>query len=176
MSTSTKENELILRNVRGRYLSLFEPNEFKGKSRYGMTIVIPKKDKAMIKEITAIQDRLIKEKYTRSVPSSLKRLLNESDLGDEYYALKAYRQLKQRAPVVLGRDATPINAGAVDAPYDGCWVDVKVSFYIPKDHDTVCATLMIVQFRGDGDPLSAATPVVMPGEFGAVPDEVSDLI
>lgn len=174
---SDKDNStIILRKVRGRYLNLFRPNEFKGKQRYGMAIQIPKDDKAMVKQINDLQDKLIKEKYTRSVPASLKKLLGESDLGPEFYVLKAYRQLSQRAPLVLGRDATPINEGAVDEPYDGCWVDVKLSCYIPKDHDTVCATLVVVQFRGDGEPLGASVPVAEAGEFAPVPEGAESLL
>lgn len=173
---SLKENELIIPRVRCRYLELFEPKEFKGKSRYSATLLIPKKDKALVKSILDIQDRMIKAKYSKGVPASFKKLLSVSEEDDEILVLRAYRQQKQRAPLVLGRDATPINSEAVDAPYDGCYVKAKVSFYIPKDHDTACTTLVVVQFVGDGDPLSASTPVASPGEFEAVPSEVEDLI
>lgn len=170
--------DVMLKDVRGAYLYLFEPAPpFGGnndeKLHYkGTWIIVPnsENDKALV---AAIKEAA-KERWPNAYEGIVKKLVNDGELPyhrSEYLGPDgtprpgfegSYRLTTKSTsrPVVIDRDRTPL-AESDGRPYSGCYCNVLVSIKADefKGKKYVSARLRAVQFVRDGDALSGGTAV-----------------
>lgn len=128
--------KVITSKVRFSYANVFEPTAMEeGKEkRYNISILIPKKDKALLKKIEdAIQCALEegKGKFGGSIPKKYKHPLRDGDEErpeDETYAGHFFINANSnRKPGIVDADLNPI----MDKEdfYSGCYGRASVNFY-----------------------------------------------
>lgn len=164
-----QSTEIILREVRISYASLFEPKHFKqgGKSKYQTAILIPKTDVNTINAIRALinaayEDGVLRKWGGRRIP--LKDPLSDGDVtknpdeNPEYVGMMYLQAKSDRKPKIIDQNLNDIMDKS--AVYSGCICNVKVNFYaFDVDGNKGVATgLQVVQFVRDGEALTGGTP------------------
>lgn len=183
MSQATlPEGQVLIPKSRLSYPKLWkaEPikNDPSSKPRFGCQILLPKSDTATKLKIDAEIDRLAKSKFKGVKPKSKDLFIKDGDGedGDENskgcWIISANRAESQKRPQVVDRNRQPLMPDD-DKPYAGCYCNFVVGVFVPTNWGKICASLEIVQFVKDGEPLGAARTdtAVLPD----LPDEEDDL-
>lgn len=151
------------------------------KERYGVALFWPKESPYTQEVLDALEQvtALSWPKYRPTLVSPLMDGDKPNSKGgssglEGHYFINAYRQISQRAPMVLGRDAHPINASHPDAPYPGCYVNALVDFYADTTHQKLCIGLTTVQSYGYGTHMGGSDPAATLSQFSAITDEALD--
>jgi Protein of unknown function (DUF2815) len=170
------DNELVIKNVRITTFgqdTIWEPKAFPGgkdpTKYYSLNGILPK-NHPQIKEIEKkILAAAIDKWGATKGPAVLKAArmigkvpLRDGDLKAEYDGFGGNMFISARSkdrPTVFDNMKNPVVRGDDNAPYDGCYADIKVSFYgYDKGNNGVGAGLKGVQFRGNGDRFSGGAP------------------
>lgn len=135
--------KLILKNVRFSFVRVFEAEDRfnQGKSKYEVTILIPKTDKDNIKKVAAAIKELQKE-YLAEHPKCNGKLpgdpskwnpIKDGDDNIEYdgfegmYYIRASRNESQGRPVIIDKHKQPITQK--EDFYSGCWGVASIDAY-----------------------------------------------
>ena len=172
-------SDIVIRNVRLSFPTLYKPVEFKagdGKPRWSATFLIEKgsENHKLIEE--AIKAAAA-ETFGDKADAMLRAMRGQKN-QDCYLdgATKAYdgyegvmalachraRNTKNGglnpAPRIIDRDKSPLHADS-GKPYAGCYVNAKVAIYCQKgENPGVRASFSVVQFAKDGDAFSNSEP------------------
>lgn len=155
--------KLKLTNVRLAFPSLFEAKTVngEGKPAFSASLLIDPAD-PQVKAINAAIDATAREKWGAKTDAMLKQMraadkvcLHDGDLKASYDGFPGMLFISARNPMrptVLDRDRTPL-VEADGKPYAGCYVNAVLELWAQdnKFGKRVNATLMGVQFAGDGD-------------------------
>lgn len=150
--------------VRFSYAHVFKPTKMEGetddKLQYSVSILIPKKEVALIKEIRAkikLAAEAAKSKWGGKVPANLKICLKDGDVDkaddDNYAGMMYINARSKQKPGVVDREGVPISSE--DEFYSGCWGRVSFSLfgYNTAGSKGVGAGLNHVQKIKDGERL-----------------------
>lgn len=132
--------KLILKNVRFSYVNVFEPRKNdRDKMEYSVCILLPKSDKALIRQVQAEIDALSKDaletkfKGKTKLPSTFKIPLHDGDEekeGNATFAGMMYLNARSSMkPDVIDRAKKPITPESGDF-YSGAWGAVSITLYI----------------------------------------------
>lgn len=173
------ENVIMLRGVRGSFLTLGEPeryqNDPKNEPRWSATGLLKKDDPQV-----ALLDELIEtvglakwEKKWSSVKKTIEGDKKSSFKVDgetkDYagyegcFALTAHRKLKEGRPLVMDTDKSPIYKadgnlyeGKAGRVYSGCYLNMQIQVWAQSNEHgkAIRATLLAVQRQKDGDAFS----------------------
>ena len=155
--------KLKLSNLRLAFPQLFEAKTVngEGKPAFSATLLIKPTD-PQVKAINAAIDAVAKEKWGAKADAILKQLraadktaLHDGDMKSTYDGFEGMLYVSARnavRPTVLDRDKAPLVA-ADGKPYAGCYVNAVLELWAQDNAfgRRVNATLMGVQFHGDGD-------------------------
>jgi hypothetical protein len=186
------ENEMILKNARITTFAqdtIWEPKAFPGGNDptkyFSLNAIIPKTH-PQYKEIEAQILKAAIEKWgaTRG-PSVLKSAkligkvpLRDGDAKAEYDGFEGNWYVSARSkdrPAVFDNDLNPVVRGDPNSPYDGCYCDIKLSFYAyDKGNNGVGAGLKGVQFRAKGDAFSGGGKPAESDDFDEISVEEGD--
>lgn len=165
--------EIILKNVRLSYPTLFNAKEFKpgdGKPRWSAAFIVePGSDND--KHIKAAIDAEAKAAWANKAPAMLKGMTGQSNkycytdgsakANEEYQnmmVLATHRSAKLTRPLIIDRDKSPLTSED-SKPYGGCYVNAKVEIYCQTGENAgVRASFSVIQFYKDGEPFSASAP------------------
>jgi hypothetical protein len=165
MSTTTTEQttKIVVGPVRLSYLHVWEPAAIEEgqDKKYSASLIIPKSDKATVKQINDAIDAAKQQgkssKFGGKIPANLKLPLRDGDgerPDDEAYAgcyfLNASAKTK---PGIVDKNRAPILAQ--DEVYSGCYGYVSITFY-PFDkagNKGVAVGLNHIMKVKDGEPL-----------------------
>jgi hypothetical protein len=179
--------EIIIKNVRLSYPTLFTAKEFKagdGKPRWSAAFIIePGSDNDQ--HIRAAIEAEAKTIWGVKAAATLKTMAGQSNkycytdgntkAQEEYkdmMVLATHRSAKLTRPVIIDKDKSPL-IGDTNRPYGGCYVNAKVEIYCQTGENSgVRASFSVVQFYKDGDPFSASTPST--DGFDAIEDDGMD--
>jgi hypothetical protein len=150
-------NELVIKNARLSFPSLFKPSAFDAgaQPKYSATLILDKKeDAAAIATLRQLVSALATEQWSK-LPKKVFYSLQDGDTLDraEYegkYIVKANN--KKRVPII-DKDLTAL-VEEDERPYAGCYVNCKVRFYAWSNGTSfngVLCSLEAVQFAKDGD-------------------------
>jgi len=179
--------EIIIKNVRLSYPTLFTAKEFKtgdGKPRWSAAFII-EPDSDNDKHIRAAIEAEAKAVWGVKAAATLKTMAGQSNkycytdgntkANEEYQGmmvLATHRSAKLTRPVIIDRDKSPL-IGDTDRPYGGCYVNAKVEIYCQTGENSgVRASFSVVQFYKDGDHFSASVPST--DGFDAIEDDGMD--
>jgi hypothetical protein len=183
--------KLKLNNVRLAFAkNLFEAGTVagEGKPAFSCTFLISPDD-AQIKTINAAIEQVAQEKWGAKAAATLKQIkaqdktcLHDGDLKANYAGFEGNMYIGARNPLrptVLDRDKTPLVA-ADGKPYSGCFVHAVLELWVQDNQygKRVNATLMGVQFAGDGEAFGGGSSVASEDDFddvsaGATADDLS---
>jgi len=157
--------KVITGKVRFSYLNVFEPKAINegDTPKYGVSLIIPKKDKATIKKIEkAIQDALEEGKTSKfggKIPKGFKNPLRDGDEereDDEVYAGCMFVNANSpRKPGLVDENLDPVMDKGV--MYSGCYGRASVNFYAFNSNGNkgVACGLNNLQKLEDGEALGA---------------------
>jgi hypothetical protein len=146
-------------------------------NKYGATLILPPKHKA-VAEIQKAMQELAKDKWGTKWEAEYKKLeaseklaLRSGDSKDKYdgfagnYILSTGNNVKPRIEDSDGSEL-PESTGK---PYSGCYVHASVEIWVQDNSygKRINATLRAVRFDKDGEPFAGGAP--------AGPDEFADL-
>ena len=154
------EGQVLIPNARVGYLKVWKAEGIKGdpqsKPRYGCQIYLPKTDTKTKAAIDREVDRLTKVHF-KGVKVKAKDLCIKDGDGDEgddntagCWVISANRAESQGRPQVVDRSRRAILPDD-NKVYSGCYCNVLVAFFVPKNWGKVCASLEVVQFVKDGE-------------------------
>ena len=161
MSETTK---VVTGKIRMSYAYLFTPREPDvpgDKPKYGISVLIPKSDKATLQKIKAAVDAAREIGKTKhwggKLPPNLKLPLRDGDIerpdSPEYAGHYFFNASSVNKPGIVDKDLNPV----LDTTevYSGCYGRVAVNFYPfdKKGSKGVAAGLNNVQKLEDGEPL-----------------------
>ena len=150
-------SKIKLKNVRLSFPSLFNRASFDGQeTKYEATFLLNKKTQAdQIAVIDKAIDALLKEKFPKGAPKSVKRtVLSDGDMRDYdgYSGAYAFKGTNNTRPTVINRDRSPI-VEADNVLYAGCYVNAIVDLWF-SDHAKggrqVLGNVLGVQFAKEG--------------------------
>jgi len=165
--------EIIIKNVRLSYPTLFTAKEFKagdGKPRWSAAFIIePGSDND--KHIRAAIEAEAKAVWGVKSAAMLKSVTGQSNkycytdgntkANEEYkdmMVLATHRSAKLTRPMIIDRDKSPLTSED-KKPYGGCYVNAKVEIYCQTGENAgVRASFSVIQFFKDGDAFSASAP------------------
>jgi hypothetical protein len=165
--------EIIIKDVRLSYPTLFQAKEFKagdGKPRWSAAFIIePGSDND--NHIKAAIESEAKAVWGAKAPAILKTVAGQSNkycyndgstkANEEYQGkmvLATHRSTKLTRPLIIDRDKSPLTSDD-SRPYGGCYVNAKVEIYCQTGENTgVRASFSVIQFSRDGEPFSASVP------------------
>ena len=159
----TQDNVIMLSNVRGAFLSIFEPSQVagEGKPAFSGAFIMPP-DHPDIKKVRAAIQAVAHAKWGEKAPDILKALiagdkvcLHNGDLKSNYDGFAGNQYVSARSParpLVIAQDRTPLTASD-GKPYAGCYVNVQVAIWAQDNTygKRINAQLRGVQFFRDGD-------------------------
>ena len=162
MSTATlPEGQLMIPNARLGYPKLFKAEAIKdmadSKPRYGCAIYLDKSDEATKAKIDREIARLSKLHFKGVKPKAKDLCVKDGDGddGDENTAgcwvISANRAESQGRPQVVDRSRKAV-IPSDNLVYSGCYCNVLVSFFVPKNWSKICCSLEVIQFVKDGEP------------------------
>lgn len=158
MSATTNPTRVVTGEVRLYYANIFEAKSIQGgKSKYSVSLIIPKCDTETLAKIErAIDAGIGKFDGKRPNKAALKVPLRDGDIerDDEAYANAMFVNANSTTPPqVVGTDLQPIlDASEV---YSGCYARVSISFYAFNTNGSrgiACGVGNIQKLR-DGQPL-----------------------
>lgn len=166
MSQATlPEGQILIPNSRLSYPKLWKAEPIKGdpssKPRYGCQILLPKSDTTTKLKIDAEIDRLAKAKFKGVKPKTKDLFIKDGDGedGDENtkgcWIVSANRAESQKRPQVVDKNPRIALLPDDDKPYAGCYCNFVIGVFVPSNWAKICASLEIVQFVKDGEPLGA---------------------
>ncbi len=157
--------QLFITNLRGSYLKLFKAEPVKGdansKPRFGGSFLVAKDQTEAIEALQAEIAAVGKDKFklTKILPGQSPLKDGDASGKDGYegmFYLSANRAESQGRPQVIDRAKNKLAHDDDGIPYSGCYVNIVVSLYgTDVGGKKVCASLEVVQFAKDGEPLSA---------------------
>lgn len=163
-NTPAQPTKVVTGKVRFSYLNVFTPKaDDDGNEKYGVSLLIPKKDKETLAKITKAIDAAIEigkgklgGKTGKVVKSTLKLPLRDGDEerpDDEAYEGMMFMNANcKQKPGLVDRDRNPI----LDSTelYSGCWGRASVNFFAfdGKQKGIACG-LNNLQKLADGEPL-----------------------
>lgn len=157
--------ELILNNVRGSFLKIWEPEQFNGtgKARCSMSAIIDAETgKAELQKVVAAIQKVSADKWGAKAGDVLKTLRAKGDLclhsGDEKAEFAGFAgnmfvsAANEARPVVCDRGRKPLTQ-ADGKPYAGCYLNVKIDIWAQDNQygKRVNAKLLVVQYVGEGE-------------------------
>ena len=150
--------KVVTGEVRLSYVNLFEPRAIVegGPMKYGVSILIDKNDKAEVKKIQDVIDKLIREEQSiLKTTKGLKTPLRDGDDKDaEGYKGHWYISVTSKdKPLVVDEDRQDIiNPRDI---YSGCYGRVSMNFfaYNKGGNKGIGVSLNSVLKLGDGEPL-----------------------
>ena len=171
-------SEIIkLKNVRLSFPRLFKPRAFREgqEPRFEGTFILDPSDEkhqAIIDEIEATGEEILKEVWPKSIPKSVVRCYGLSDDQNpplEYdgypgmYFVRTSANLKNPPGIFdRGRNELTLDANGVEPkiPYAGCYVHATITLWVMNNEfgKRVNANMRLVQFVRDGDAFGAAPP------------------
>lgn len=165
-------------NTRLSYAHLFEPVSINGGAeKYGVSVLIPKDDKATIEKIEKAVDAAIEEgiaKFGGKKPNkgAIKLPLRDGDIERDDEAYKGHYFVNANsltAPQVVDTQLNPILDKS--EVYSGCYGRVSLSFYAFNSNGNkgVACGLNNVQKVRDGEPLGGRTTAA--DDFGTLDDD-----
>lgn len=154
--------KVVTSKVRFSYVHVFEPTAIQeGQTeKYSVSIIIPKKDKALIAKLEAAIVAAAEEgkaKFGGKIPNNLKKPLRDGDLEkeeDENYAgCMFFNASSLRKPGLVDENLDPILDK--DEFYSGCFGRASVNFYAfsVSGNKGVAAGLNNIQKLEDGERL-----------------------
>jgi hypothetical protein len=176
-----------IKGARLAFPQLFEAKSFdgEGEGAYSGSFIIAK-DNPAIKEIEEVMVKLATEKWGTKAAAELKTLkaqgkvaLRDGDDKADYDGFPGNMYISARnksRPLVIDRDKTPLTK-ADGRPYGGCIVNVNIDLWVQANNfgKRINATLVGVQFAGDGDAFSGAAPASV-DDFDSVDDDGEGLV
>ena len=157
--------KVVIKNVRGAFLHLFEPQvSEEGKPSFGGNFIFSKDHEAYEQMKKAIREAAV-EKWGAKADDVLKSLsaqnklcLRDGDTKAEYegfpgnYFVSARNEVR---PIVVDRNRAPLTA-ADGKPYSGCYVVAILEVWVQdnKYGKRINASLSGVQFFADGEAFS----------------------
>lgn len=180
--------KLILKNVRFSYVRVFEAEQYQGvgEFHYSVTLLIPKTDTALIKQIN---DAVKAEaqayfgsdpKFKGQVPANFKSPLRDGDAPEKEgqagyegcYYIVAKRKEEHGKPIVIDKGKRPITVK--EEMYSGCWGVASISIYgynMSADNRGITSGLNGIQKVTDDDRLDGGSSV---NDFENMEDENDD--
>ena len=157
---------LVIKNARLSYANIWEPKSINGSEpKYSVSLLIDKKDTAMIAAINAAIEKALEEgiqsKFSGKKPANLKMPLRDGDIefpDDKNYAgCYFFNANSKTAPKIVDRKVQPIIDQ--DEVYSGCYANVSVSFFAfnASGNKGVGAGLHNIQKVKDGERLGGGT-------------------
>jgi hypothetical protein len=143
-------NEIMLKNVRLSYPSVFQTEVYNGEDtgKYAATFILdPKEHQALFDAAMDKINALIKE--SKITVKKDKICLREDDHG-EGWTVKATNKTR---PLVVNTDRSPLTEDD-NVIYGGCYVNAKIGFWVQNNAygKRVNANLLGMQFAKDGKP------------------------
>ena len=180
--------KLILKNVRFSYVRVFEAEQYQGvgEYHYSVTLLIPKTDTALIKQINdavkaEAQDYFSRDpKFKGQVPANYKSPLRDGDAPEKEgqagyegcYYIVAKRKEEHGQPIVIDKGKRPITVK--EDMYSGCWGVASISIYgynMSADNRGITSGLNGIQKVTDDDRLDGGSSV---NDFEDLSDENDD--
>jgi len=169
------ENELLLKNVRittfGQQ-TIYTAKSFPGGNDptpyYSLNAILGK-DHKQIPEIEAHMLKAANKKFGDKKGAAVLKAakligkvpLRDGDIKADYDGFEGNMFLSARTAADKGRPQVvdnlrqPVVAGDKNAPYDGCYADLIISFYgYDKGNNGIGCGLKVVQFRANGERFS----------------------
>jgi hypothetical protein len=162
--------KVVLKNVRASYLAIFTPKKNEKDptkpAKYEATAILDIKDNAKEIELMRAAIKTVRQDPKVAGKKSLKFCLRKGDDTEaraEDAALGPNKMTvasrSTRRPQVIDRDMSPL---VIDdhKPYSGCYVNMVVDVYAyANDGGGISASLEVIQFLRDGEPLGGGAPV-----------------
>ena len=159
-----------MKNVRLAFPQIWEATTVngEGKPAFSATFIFDKKNSAY-KDIDAAINAVAEEKWKTKASAVLKELrmkdrvaLHDGDLKADYDGFPGnffVSSRNEKRPLILDADKTPLTVAA-GRPYGGCYVNANVDIWAMDNQygKRVCATLVGIQFKADGEAFSGAAP------------------
>lgn len=158
----TSTIKVVLKDVRCVYPKLYAPDEFMGKKRYSLGLLLPNGSPALAQVKEAIAEAC-KAQFGDKAAEKIKSFQGSKQswclkaFDDETTLITPKRAVDRGAPAVLDQHCNdlPAESGAL---YGGCYVNVSfvISAYNKNGAQGVTAFLNGVQLNREGEPLSGA--------------------
>jgi len=166
--------KLVLREVRCVYPKLFRADDFMGKKRYSIGLLLPN-DSEALKQLKAAISAAATAQWGEKAAEKIKSFqgsrqqwcLRETDDG---YQINAKRSVERGAPVVVDQHRNDLTEES-GLPYAGCWVNasIVVCAYNRNGAQGVTCFLNGVQLVKEDEPLAGA------GSAASVKKDFDDL-
>lgn len=181
----SNNSHFVLKNVRCIFPKLFVAEEFGGKMRYSVGLLIEKDSPQHKRILEAIREVVVARFGENAAAAKMRQFsqnkttwpLRETDDGN--FLITPKRMQEKGAPVVLDqrRQNIPIDA---NLPYAGCWINVSMDIYCYQSNGGgVTSYLNGVQLVKEDAPLAGAGSAInCRDEFddlGDVGDDSEDL-
>ena len=173
-------SKIKLKNVRLSFPSLFNRATFDGvETKFEATFLLDKETQAdQIAVVNKAIDALLKEKFPKGAPKSVKRtVFSDGDLRDYdgYSGTYAFKGTNNTRPTVINRDRSPI-VEADNVLYAGCYVNAVVDLWY-SDHTKggkqILGNVKGVQYSKEGKPFGIDTTAA-DDDFDDISDEEFD--
>lgn len=171
--------DIIVKNVRLSFPTLFEPKEFKqgdGKPRWSATFLVEPGSQTD-KDINAAIIEAAKEEWPKDWEKKLAGIRGQKnqfcyldgntksfDGYEGMWALSSHRSAKTKngantPPLIVDKNPNVHLTEKDGKPYAGCYVNAKVSFYAQSgENPGVRCSFSVIQFAADGDAFSNSKP------------------
>lgn len=132
-----KCKKLVLKEVRCVWPKLFTPDEFKGKSKYSIGLLIPKDSDNWSKIQDAIKETISAQFGPAEAPKKLKSFktagvtkmpIKPYDDEETTFLITPKLDASKGKPRVFNRNKTDLNPES-GLPYAGCWVNVSIDVF-----------------------------------------------
>lgn len=156
--TDKKKYELVLKNVRGSFLNVFNKNpkaEDQSKAKYDGKFMISKSDTKTKEQIDNVIKDFLKEHNEGKILSPDKMFITDGDFSDreeykDHWIVSAGNKFR---PTVIDRQKHPVTEedGVI---YSGAYYNIKIDLWwqnSPKYGKRVNSNLQVVQFFKDGE-------------------------
>lgn len=139
MTTEKKPTKQMFVTGRASYVNVFKPRPpppgQTGDPKYGLSILIPKADKAQVKAVRSAIEEIAKGAWGPSAPKlieggKIKSIFRDGDLeeGKQGYAGHYFfNATASRKPGVVDKNRQPVEDP--EEFYSGCYVQASVTFY-----------------------------------------------
>lgn len=160
-------NEIMLKNVRLSYPSVFQTEVYNGDDtgKYAATFILDAKEHEQLQAqiIDKIQGMV---KDAKVAVKKDKFCIKDDDQG-EGWTIKASNKTR---PLVINKDRSPLTEED-NVIYGGCYVNAKIGFWVQNNAygKRVNANLLGIQFAKDGKPFGEKK-VASADDFGVIED------
>jgi len=191
--SEVSENTVIIKGARLAFADLWAAKEFKpgdGKPRYSATLLLPKNDPQLATIIALGRKMFVgefKDKGAALFDSNLydRQLCCLQDGDKKVFdgfpgniALVAHRKVEAGAPLVKSRDMKSDLKPADGKPYNGCYVNAKVSFWVQDNSNGKAfrCSPEVVQFVRDGEAFTGIGPASTDGMEAEPEEEAASMV